>query len=174
MRTSIKDRYVSRTDRSCAIIARQDPVVYDNGTYADALTAEQTAIYERDGFLLLEDVFNEYEVKALLDEVQRMSDDPGIVSREEAITEPGSDAIRSIFRVHELSNMVGRLARDPRLLNVARQILGSEVYMHQSRTNMKPGFKGKEFYWHSDFETWHVEDGMPRMRALSCSVLLTD
>ncbi len=46
--------------------------------------------------------------------------------------------------------------------------------MHQSRANMKPGFKGKEFYWHSDFETWHVEDGMPRMRALSCSVLLTD
>src|SRR5690606_12841438 len=25
-----------------------------------------------------------------------------------------------------------------------------------------------------DFETWHVEDGMPAMRALSCSVLLTD
>ena len=38
----------------------------------------------------------------------------------------------------------------------------------------RPGFKGKEFYWHSDFETWHVEDGMPSMRALSCSVLLTE
>jgi ectoine hydroxylase len=40
--------------------------------------------------------------------------------------------------------------------------------------NFKPGFTGKEFYWHSDFETWHVEDGMPRMRCLSCSILLTD
>ena len=70
--------------------------------------------------------------------------------------------------------MLARLTRDPRLVNVARQILGSEVYVHQSRANMKPGFKGKEFYWHSDFETWHVEDGMPAMRALSCSVLLTD
>ena len=29
------------------------------------------------------------------------------------------------------------------------------------------------FYWHSDFETWHAEDGMPRMRAVSASVLLT-
>src|SRR3546814_10424765 len=36
------------------------------------------------------------------------------------------------------------------------------------------GFKGREFYWHSDFETWHVEDGMPRMRALSMSVLLAE
>src|SRR3546814_19751740 len=47
-------------------------------------------------------------------------------------------------------------------------------YIHQSRLNYKPGFKGKEFYWHSDFETWHVEDGMPRMRALSMSVLLAE
>ena len=43
-----------------------------------------------------------------------------------------------------------------------------------SRLNYKPGFTGKEFFWHSDFETWHVEDGMPRMRALSMSVLLAD
>src|SRR3546814_19786785 len=42
----------------------------------------------------------------------------------------------------------------------------------QSRLNYKPGFVGKEFYWHSDFETWHVEDGMPQMRALSMSILL--
>src|SRR5690606_24848873 len=48
-----------------------------------------------------------------------------------------------------------------------------DVYVHQSRINLKPGFRGKEFYWHSDFETWHTEDGMPRMRALSCPILLT-
>jgi ectoine hydroxylase len=52
--------------------------------------------------------------------------------------------------------------------------LGSDVYVHQSRVNYKPGFEGKEFFWHSDFETWHVEDGMPRMRAISCSFSLTE
>lgn len=174
MKTSIKDIYVSRTERSCAIISRQDPVVYGGGEYEDALTAEQTAAYARDGFLVLDAVFDEQETKDLLNEVERMSADPGIASLDEAITEPGSDAVRSIFRVHALSKKLGDLARDPRLIHVARQLLGSEVYMHQSRANMKPGFDGKEFYWHSDFETWHVEDGMPEMRALSCSVLLTD
>src|SRR3546814_20428019 len=63
---------------------------------------------------------------------------------------------------------------DLRLAGVARQLLGDEVYISQSRLNYKPGFRAKEFYWHSDFETWHVEDGMPRMRALSISVTLTD
>lgn len=172
---SVSDLYASRTtDGTSAIIARQDPVVYDGGRYADALTKAQLASYERDGFILLENVFDDVEVEALLDEVRRMSAAPDIVARDEAITEPGSNAVRSIFRVHELSQTLGRLARDARLIEVARQILGSEVYMHQSRANMKPGFKGKEFYWHSDFETWHTEDGMPAMRALSCSVLLTD
>ena len=174
MNRSMNDPYASRTDKTSAIIARRDPVVYRDGTYADALAAEQVASYERDGFLMLEHVFSQDEVQGLLDEVRRMSADPSIVGLEEAIAEPGSDAVRSIFRVHEISPVLGRLACDPRLLHVARQLLGSEVYMHQSRANMKPGFKGKEFYWHSDFETWHVEDGMPGMRALSCSVLLTD
>ena len=103
-----------------------------------------------------------------------MGEDPEIRKLDEAITEPGSDAVRSIFRMHELSGMASDIARDPRLIHVARQVLGSEVYIHQSRANLKPGFKGKEFYWHSDFETWHIEDGMPRMRAVSCSILLTD
>lgn len=169
-----RDPYASRTDRNSAIIARQDPVVYKNGTYADALSAQQVERYEQNGFLLLENVFSNAEVDALTAEVDRMARDQAIVRRQEAVTEPGSNAVRSIFRVHILNAVLGRLTRDPRLINVARQLLGSEVYIHQSRANMKPGFKGKEFYWHSDFETWHVEDGMPAMRALSCSVLLTD
>src|SRR5699024_3019745 len=56
----------------------------------------------------------------------------------------------------------------------ARQVLGSEVYIHQSRVNFKPGFVGKEFSWHSDFETWPAEDGMPGPRAISISMALTD
>lgn len=170
----MSDIYDSRTDRSAAIIARRDPVVHGGGDYADALSAGQIRAYESNGFLLLEDLFSPRETESLLAEVKRMSRDPSIAGSEAAIAEPGSDAVRSVFRVHELSPAIQRLARDPRLVHVARQILGSEVYIHQSRANMKPGFKGKEFYWHSDFETWHVEDGMPAMRALSCSVLLTD
>lgn len=172
--TTVTDMYASRTDRMSAIIARQDPVVYNGGSHADALAEDQLSSYERNGFLVLEDLFSEAEVAELVAEVERMCADPAIAGRDEAITEPGGDAVRSIFRVHELNERLATLARDPRVLNVARQVLGSEVYIHQSRANMKPGFKGKEFFWHSDFETWHVEDGMPRMRALSCSILLTD
>jgi len=174
MKTSMSDAYASRTDRNAAIIARQDPVIYGAGSYAGALEPGQLASYEHNGFLLMPDLFAGDEAQALLDEVRQLCADPAIAAMDEAIAEPGGQAIRSIFRVHQLGQAVSRLVRDPRIVDVARQILGSEVYVHQSRANMKPGFEGREFYWHSDFETWHIEDGMPRMRALSCSILLTD
>jgi ectoine hydroxylase len=60
------------------------------------------------------------------------------------------------------------------LLDIAQFLLDEELYIHRSRLNYKPEFRGKEFYRHSDFETWRVEDGMPRMRALSMSITHTE
>ncbi len=95
------------------------------------------------------------------------SDDPRVVR------EPDSNATRSIFAFHEMSGTLGDLARDARLVYRAQQILGSEVAIHQSRINFKRGGTGQPFAWHSDFETWHAEDGMPAMRALSAMIALT-
>ena len=82
--------------------------------------------------------------------------------------------IRSVFEVHRISEVFAELVRDPRVVGRARQILGSDVYVHQRRINVKPGFGATGFYWHSDFETWHAEDGLPNMRTVSVSIALTE
>lgn len=171
-----QDPYQSRALISPAILARCEPVVYDREQCPApaALNAAQRDVYRENGFLLLPELFSKNEVAGLFDEMQEMRADFAAAGRAEVIAEPGSGEVRSIFNVHRLNDLFAGLMRDPRVLNVAREILGSEVYIHQSRINYKPGFTGKEFYWHSDFETWHTEDGMPAMRALSCSILLTD
>ena len=168
-----EDRYPSRVAPRPRLIPRVDPVLYPDGPVTDRLSRDRIAFYESNGYLS-EPILDEEEVAALTAELSRLVAGGTLRDAEETITEPSSDAVRSIFRIHALSPLFARLARDRRLLDVARQILGSEVYLHQSRVNLKPGFVGKEFYWHSDFETWHVEDGMPRMRALSVSLALTD
>jgi ectoine hydroxylase len=172
----VSDVYQSRNDNESAIILRQDPVVYKRpGEGGDAgLSQHQLKSYQKNGFIFLKNFFTEDEVALFLKEARKMVANEEIRKREEAITEPGSDEVRSVFMVHRLNALFGGLAGDERLVNIGRQILGDEVYIHQSRLNLKPGFAGREFYWHSDFETWHIEDGMPRMRALSCSILLTD
>jgi len=155
---------------------RRDPVLHDpRGVYASGpLDASDLQLYKRQGFLMLKELFDRRQVADYLAEIEAMPADEDLRQRGEFIGEPQSGALRSVFAIHELSDMFRRLAASPTLVGIARQILASDVYIHQSRVNRKPGFTGKEFYWHSDFETWHTEDGMPRMRALSMSLTLSD
>ncbi|MCA6108626.1 ectoine hydroxylase [Bradyrhizobium sp. CNPSo 4026] len=156
------------------MLPRLDPVVHGDWSERSPLTRQQAEQFDRDGFLMLEDVFSPEEVAYPQKQATALLSSPKGLNPETIITEPGSDEIRSIFEIHAQSSVIERLAADARLAGVAQFLLNDRVYIHQSRLNYKPGFEGKEFYWHSDFETWHVEDGMPRMRALSMSVLLAE
>ena len=150
------------------------PTVMATARSGAPLSRAQCDQFDALGYLVLPALFDAAETAGLQAEAARLRARPAELRRETIITERGSDEIRSIFEIHTQSRVVGRLAADARLAGVAQFLLDDKVYIHQSRLNYKPGFEGKEFYWHSDFETWHVEDGMPRMRALSMSVLLAD
>lgn len=168
-----EDRYPSRIEDTPRMSERIDPVVYGEGG-SGPLEQRELDDYERNGFLFFERLFSEQEVGIFQDELSRLRDSARLEDRPDVILEPQSQSVRSIFDVHNTSPVFHRLARDTRLVNVVTQILNTPVYFHQSRINYKPGFEGKDFYWHSDFETWHTEDGMPRMRAISCSVNLSE
>ena len=169
------DIYPSRIGSKPRFIERQDPVIYtETSERATPLTKEQLTDYEKNGFLFLESFFSDAETKTMRREIYQIRDQYRTSDREEVIREPGSEEIRSIFAVHRTNSYFEKLVNDPRLLDIVQYLLGSDVYIHQSRINYKQGFNGKEFYWHSDFETWHVEDGMPRMRAVSISIALSD
>lgn len=168
-----RDPYVSRVASVLEIVDRVDPVVYARPGTTGPLTPEQVAQYDRQGFLEIDGLFDAEELAAMLTELERLQRAQAELDPETLILEPQGQELRSIFAIHTQSRLFARLARDERLVGIARYLLGDDVYVHQSRLNYKPGFFGKEFYWHSDFETWHIEDGMPRMRALSCSLTLT-
>lgn len=166
------DRYPSRFGTEAVVSPRLDPVVYPQ-TGTGPLGASALRFYEDQGYLHFDDLLDTADVQACLDELERLRADESIKDREEAVIEPGSRELRSIFAVHRSNAVLQRLANHPKLVAIAEQLLGSKVYIHQSRVNYKGGFRGKEFYWHSDFETWHVEDGIPAMRMVSCSIALT-
>lgn len=168
------DPYASRVLDRPTIVPRQDPVVYAQDRARGPLTAEQVDSYERNGFLVLDSLFTPAEIARLQAELARLRASPDGIDPQTLILEPGGRELRSIFQIHRASPLFARLAADARLVSIASWLLGDRVYVHQSRLNYKPGFSGKDFYWHSDFETWHVEDGMPCMRALSVSISLTD
>jgi len=164
--------YATRALNAPSMVPRREPVVY--GSEADGpFGADQLQTYEQQGFLVIDELVDSDFINTLRGALSRIVNDPTLADDERLVREPGSDDVRSVFEIHRLDPIFADLATDPRVLGRVRQILGSEVYLHQTRANLKPGFRGKEFFWHSDFETWHAEDGMPTMRALSISISLT-
>ncbi len=170
----LTDLYPSRNTSAPQMLPRHDPVVHARWHPDAPVSKEQAEAFERDGFFVVDQALAAEEVSLLQQEAGRLLGDPEALEKETVITEPGEREVRSIFAIHRQNTLMARLAADSRLAGVASFLLNDDVYIHQSRLNYKPGFHGKEFYWHSDFETWHVEDGMPRMRALSISVLLAE
>jgi ectoine hydroxylase len=166
------DNYQTRTVQQTELIERVDPTVWSSEP--GPMDSAEIAAHDANGYTIVQDLLSPAEVQTLWQELGRLSADPKLAADERTIVEKRSNEVRSIFEVHLISDLIAELVRDPRILDRARQILGSDVYVHQSRVNYMPGFTGKGFYWHSDFETWHAEDGMPSPRAVSISLALTD
>lgn len=172
-RAADRDLYPTRTAVRAGWIDRATPTVWGRVGHGPA-SADELARHARDGFTIEERLLGPAEVRELRAELTRLSRDPALAEDARVVREPGSREVRSIFQVHRISDGVAELVRRPEIMGRARQLLGSDVYIHQSRVNYMPGFAGAGFYWHSDFETWHAEDGLPRPRAVSLSIALTD
>lgn len=161
------DDYVTRVSGAPVIVDRPDPVVWSD------LDDPEVRDFAERGYIQRDRALDDDRIDACLEELRRIGEDPAMADDPRIIRESGSEAVRSIFDVHLLSDVVWEAVERSGALDLARELLGSEVYVHQSRLNYKPGFAGGAFYWHSDFETWHAEDGMPRPRACSASIALT-
>ncbi|MBM7573329.1 ectoine hydroxylase [Aquibacillus albus] len=168
------DLYPSRVKENPSITKRKDPVIHNSTSQDGPLNKNDLDFYEENGYLLFPNLFSSEEVEVLQNELKRNMDENKASNEPHIVREAKSDQVRSVFDVHNNDEFFNRLSSHERIVNIAQQLLGSQVYINQSRINLKPGFKGNGFYWHSDFETWHMEDGMPNMRAVSCSIILTD
>lgn len=169
--TVVHDNYPTRLDHAIAPVPRVEPAVWGEQVHGP-LGEEALASFAERGYLIRPNTVGEQWLPPLRQELERLAaeldaDDPRV------IREPGG-GIRSVFEPHLLSDIIAEVVSLDTVLPIARQLLCSDVYIHQARINMMPGFTGSGFYWHSDFETWHAEDGMPAIRAVSCSIALTD
>lgn len=159
------DLYASRFLRSWHRVAREDPCVY--GEQPGPLSAGQIAQYAHDGLLVLAERVPQHRVEDLRTAADRVC----FSARDEHRTIDSNNVVRSVFAVHGIEPFAGMVVD---LAGIARQILGSDVYVHQSRIVYTPALDCREVPWHSDFEGWHVADGMPRMRALTAVIHLTE
>jgi len=134
------------------------------------LNPEQRAQFERDGYLFFPGHFSAEETKVLTDAV------PDLYAKREAfnVREKGSDAVRTNFAAHLVSEPFARLARHPRMVEPVTDLFGEDVYMHQFKINGKMAFEGDVWQWHQDYGTWLNDDLMPTERAMNVAIFLDD
>lgn len=170
----MQDFYPSRGEEE-RIIDRVDNTVYSQEVVGEySLDNISKKDYDENGFIMFPNLFSQDEVEEMIKEMEKLTYSDKLKDREELILEPGDNELRTIFNQHIFSPIFDKISKDSRIIDKVKQILGSDVYIHHSRINVKPAYKGKSFPWHSDFETWHCEDGLPRCRCLTAWIMLTD
>src|SRR5688572_22849000 len=114
------------------------------------LSPEQLAAFDREGYLFFPGLFAADEVATLTDAV------PALYAKRDPfnVREKGSDAVRTNFAAHLISEPFARLARHPRMIEPVQQLFGEPLYMHQFKINGKLAFEGDVWQWHQDYGTW--------------------
>ena len=145
------DHYPTRKETEGRFMDRVDPI-----------GPKAFKSYERDGYMIFKDFFYAENIAKCLED-----DHAGF-----STMEPGQNILRSMTGVHHLG-YIKDLSKNADMLDFVKEILGGPCYIHQSRINYKAPVSGSGWSWHSDFETWHAQDGMPRMRCVTAMIPLT-
>lgn len=133
------------------------------------LTEDQIFFFKENGFLLIEDVFNPEEIDLFTTEMNK------IISEEDPrriLEKNGS--VRTFFAPHLTNEVYDKIHRLDRLVVPAAQLLGSDVYLHQSKINIKAAMVGDWWEWHQDYPYWKNDDGMPRPDVLTAMIFYND
>jgi ectoine hydroxylase-related dioxygenase (phytanoyl-CoA dioxygenase family) len=123
----------------------------------DAMVAQ----YQRDGYVLLENVFTEREVAAMLHEVEQ-----GQRVAEKAYGRSDSSGKRARLALwHELGDDIWAMAStNPRVVNVVRVLMGEEIAFFHGKVMLKEAKTGGSWEWHQDYGYWYNQGfAFPRM-----------
>lgn len=134
------------------------------------LTDDQLNDLERDGFLILPELFSVDEVEQIRARMPALLDEEHPAN----IIEKDSGQVRTAMGLHLRDELFAKLVCHPRLVEPARQIRPEPLYIQQVKVNLKAAFSGDIWQWHYDFATHHSDDGVPEPLALNLHIFLDD
>jgi len=133
------------------------------------LTSNQIKDYNQNGFLLIENVFNQQSIDIILEEMNKViaEDCP------RRILEKNGE-VRSFFAPETTSPLFAEIIRLEKLITPSCQLIGNEVYVHQTKLNTKHALVGDWWEWHQDYTFWKNDDGMPEPKVVTAMIFLNE
>lgn len=145
------------------------------------LSSEQLAAYQRDGYILVEDLLPAAEVAALRDRLREYTHggrppaglavqvEPRVQRGELTVGHPG-DGIRKIDYLVQNDDLFRRLGTHPNIVGIIAQIVGPDIKLFRNSLLLKPPEVGSQKGWHQDSPYWPIEP----MELCSCWFPLDD
>lgn len=133
-----------------------------------SVTQQQANDYETKGYVTVKGLLNPREVEVLNQATVAVTamDGPHVMRERNGLP-------HVVYGMHQRDPRLAALARHPHLVGIARQLLGKDIYVHQSRVNAKQ-IGGAIVNWHQDFGTYHRVDGVPRPDGIMIAIFLDD
>ena len=116
------------------------------------LCDEQVAQFERDGYFMIENLFDAEEVELMI-RVAR-EDRAAARARHGRKDAQGRESRLSLWN-HPGDDLFGMVSRSRRIVDAMEQVLGGEVYHYHSKLMLKEPFVGGAWEWHQDYGYWY-------------------
>lgn len=143
---------------------------------SEVLTDAQKALYDEQGFIILENRIPADWLKKVHDEITRFEDEARGMSASndrldlEDTHRPDAPRLRRIKLPHTISEVMRDLMYSDHILAPARDLIGPDLRLHTTKLNMKSAGYGAAVEWHQDYAFYpHTNDDI-----LAIGVLLDD
>lgn len=119
------------------------------------LTHDQMNHYLTEGYVILKDFLSNEEISTFRDtaraDLRRAMEDAGMMEKKDK--SGNTTLLKMWFEADD--DIYGLLARDERLVSIARQIIGKDIYLYSHKMTMKEPHEGGAWEWHQDFGYWY-------------------
>ena len=116
------------------------------------VTQEQLARYQEDGFLVIEQLFDQEEMNLLRDIARS---DQQLAAEAKRRRDGGTGEAKLTVRNELDENIYSAFVRSHRIVDPMEQFLGGVVYHYHHKMNFKEPFTGGAWAWHQDYGYWY-------------------
>ena len=131
------------------------------------LTSAQIHSYHEQGFVVVEDVLGESELREIRREADRIVETARGVTQDTEVLDledshrPDEPRVRRIKEPHAISPLFAGVVRHPRIVAICTALLGEHVRLKTTKLNMKSGEFGAPVEWHQDWAFYpHTNDDL--------------
>lgn len=129
------------------------------------LSDEQARLYRERGFVVVENIFSDADVKEMTDALDRLvdsahglTDHTDVIDLEPSHT-PDAPRVRRIKEPFLNDPVFAKMAKHPRLISALKTLIGDNLRMHGSKINLKSAAYGSPVEWHQDWAFYpHTND----------------